>query len=211
MYEFEREELVKNLFKKGIKNENVLNAFLNIHRHKFVPIALHHLAYKDHALPIGYSQTISQPYTVAVMTDLLNITKGDKILEIGTGSGFQAAILNFLGAEVYSIERSEQLHLIAKKTIDQLGLNIKLKLGDGTLGWKDFAPFNGIIVTAGGPSIPQSLKEQVAINGKLIIPVGDKNTQTMKLLVKINDNEYEEKDTPNFTFVPLVGKEGWKE
>lgn len=210
MFEQERQDLVNILRKRGIKNERVLSAFLRVERHLFVNEALFFNAYKDVALPIGKGQTISQPYTVAYMTEALDPQEGQKILEIGTGSGFQAAILSELGARVFTIERNFDLYNQAHKLFDKLGYRIALRCSDGTIGWSEFAPYDGIIVTAGGPTIPENLKKQLAIGGKLVIPVGDKNTQTIKIITKISDQDYSIKETPYFAFVPLIGKEGWK-
>jgi protein-L-isoaspartate(D-aspartate) O-methyltransferase len=169
------------------------------------------MAYKDVALPIGYDQTISQPYTVAFMTQLLNIKKpGMKILEIGTGSGYQAAILVEMKADVYSIERNLDLHHRTTKLFDKLGIRVHAKYGDGTIGWKEFAPFDGIVVTAGSPTIPNNLKEQLAVGGRMVIPVGDRKSQKLYLLTKNSDSDFDSEEIPAFSFVPLIGREGWK-
>lgn len=211
MFEIERKELVEILKKRGISDPRVLEAFNNVERHQFVPDIMKQHAYNDVALPIGYGQTISQPYTVAFMTQALNPKPQQKILEIGTGSGFQAAIINYLGARVFTIERNFELYNIALKTFDKLGLRIAARCSDGTIGWDEFAPYDGIIVTAGGPTIPENLKKQLAINGKMIIPVGDKKSQTMKIITKISSDDFKTEENPYFAFVPLIGKEGWKE
>ncbi len=211
MYEHERAQLTDTIRDKGIKNESILNAVNSVERHLFIPdvIGLH--AYKDSALPIGYGQTISQPYTVAVMTEQLNPHKNDKVLEIGTGSGYQAAILLQLGVKVYSIERNYEIYSRTQKLFDKMGLRAVLRCGDGTLGWEEFAPYDGIIVTAGSPDIPENLKRQLAVGGRLIIPVGNRNSQTMKIITKETDNQFKVEDIPSFTFVPLIGKQGWKD
>ena len=211
MHEDERKKLIDNLRKKGVADEDVLNAMLKVERHLFMPKAVRSHAYEDVAVPIGFEQTISQPYTVAVMTQALAAQKGDKILEIGTGSGYQAAVLAYMGCRVYSIERSFELYERAQKLFDELKIRAALRCADGTLGWEEFAPFKGIIVTAGGPSIPEKLKKQLAVNGKMVIPVGDRNTQTMFVLTKNEDGEFSEMKIPSFAFVPLIGKEGWRE
>lgn len=211
MYEFEREELVATLRKRGIKNERVLSAFLKVQRHLFVPDVMIPNAYLDVALPIGQGQTISQPYTVALMTEILDPKPNDKILEIGTGSGFQAAILYELGAKVFTIERNYELYNQVLKLFDKLNYKIATRCSDGTIGWSDFAPYDGIIVTAGSPTIPENLKKQLKIGGKLIIPVGDKSTQVMKIIKKINEDKFEIEELSHFAFVPLIGREGWKE
>lgn len=211
MFRVQREELIDELTQKGISDLSVIKAIGNVPREKFIPKTMQHFAYKDVALPIGYEQTISQPYTVAYMTQQLNIKKsGMKILEIGTGSGYQAAVLYEMGCDVYSIERNLDLHHRTTKLFDKLGIRVHAKYGDGTIGWKDFAPFDGIIVTAGSPSIPQKLKEQIVVGGRMIIPVGDRVSQKLLLLKKIADEEYETETIPEFAFVPLIGREGWK-
>ncbi|GAB6281810.1 MAG: protein-L-isoaspartate(D-aspartate) O-methyltransferase [Ignavibacterium sp.] len=210
MYEKERKELIENLKTKGITDINVLNAMRKIERHLFIPSALEHLAYRDIALPIGYEQTISQPFTVAFMTQCLGLNKGDKVLEIGTGSGYQASILFAMGLDVYSIEKVFELYQRTQKLFDTLGIRVHLKCGDGTIGWNEFAPYNGIIVTAGSPSIPESLKKQLSIGGKIVIPVGSKHSQILKVITKIDENNFDVKDIPEFVFVPLIGKEGWE-
>jgi protein-L-isoaspartate(D-aspartate) O-methyltransferase len=211
MFETERKELVEILKSRGISNQRVLDAFSKVERHQFVPDIMKQHSYNDVALPIGYGQTISQPYTVAFMTQALNPKPQQKILEIGTGSGFQAAILAEMGARVFTIERNFDLYNLALKTFDKLGLKIAARCSDGTIGWDDFAPYDGIIVTAGGPTVPENLKKQLAVNGKMIIPVGDKKTQTMKIISKISDKDFKIEEAPYFAFVPLIGKEGWKE
>ncbi|MCX7875742.1 MAG: protein-L-isoaspartate(D-aspartate) O-methyltransferase [Melioribacteraceae bacterium] len=211
MYETEREELVNNLRQRGIKNERVLSAFLKVHRHLFVPDIMIHNAYLDVALPIGQGQTISQPYTVALMTELLDPQPNHKILEIGTGSGFQAAILYELGAKVFTIERNFELYNQTVKLFEKLNYKIATRCSDGTIGWSDFAPYDGIIVTAGSPSIPENFKKQLKVGGKLIIPVGDKLNQVMKIVTKISDDKFSIEEISSFAFVPLIGQDGWKE
>lgn len=209
MYETERQELVDKISQKGIHDIAVLKAIGSVERHNFVPDAMKHHAYRDVALPIGHGQTISQPYTVAFMTQLLNLEPGNKVLEIGTGSGYQAAILLKMGMNVYSMERNVDLFYETRKLLDKLGLRINTKCGDGTLGWQEYAPFDGIIVTAGSPSIPATLKKQLAIGGRLVVPVGNKFTQLLKVVKKIDKDKFEIDEVPEFAFVPLIGKEGW--
>jgi len=211
MYESEKKSLVDTLRKKGITSEKVLTAIENVERHLFIPAAIRLHAYKDNALPIGYDQTISQPYTVAFMTEVLNLSEGDKILEIGTGSGYQAAILSYLEMKVFSVERNFELYNRTQLLFDQLGIRAVLRCADGTLGWNEFAPYNAIIVTAGSPDLPKSLFRQLAIDGKLIIPIGPKKKQELKLFTKLSDEKYSVKTFPDFSFVPLIGREGWKE
>lgn len=210
MYEDEKEKLIKELIQQGIKDEKVLEAIRNVPRELFVPEILRHQAYKNVALPIGKGQTISQPLTVAIMTEALKIEKGMKVLEIGTGSGYQAAILDYLGAKVYTIERDFDLFKEARKRFQEIGLKIATLCGDGTIGWNEFAPYDGIIVTAAAPDIPKPLKDQLAIEGRLVIPVGSRTTQIMHILTKIDENEFEVEKIPAFQFVPLIGLEGWK-
>lgn len=209
MSEKERKSLVKILVEKGISDSLVLKAFGTVKREKFVPPTMTLMAYHDIALPIGYEQTISQPYTVAFMTEQLLVKPGDKVLEIGTGSGYQAAILEKMGMKVYSIERHNDLYRKTQLLFDKLGIRVSTKCGDGTIGWSEHAPFDGIIVTAGSPDIPVSLKKQLAIGGRLIIPVGGKNTQTLKVLYKISEDNFETTSIPQFAFVPLIGREAW--
>lgn len=204
-----RNALADKLEEKGIKDQNVLAAIRAIPRHEFVDTALENKAYDDTALPIGARQTISQPYTVAAQTELLQVKKGDKILEIGTGSGYQAAILCHMGAEVYSVERQEKLYHTAKKILNDLGYRPELKLGDGTLGWSAYAPYDGIVVTAGAPEVPEDLIEQLSIGGRLIVPVGSQDSQVMVRVTRVSENEYDEERLQHFKFVPLIGEKGW--
>ncbi len=209
MYRVKREELVDKLSNKGIDDIFVLKAIGEVERHKFVPYAMKHHAYDDVALPIGFGQTISQPYTVALMTQELKVKPENKILEIGTGSGYQAAILNKMGAAVYSIERQLDILHNTQKLFDELGIRVYTKYGDGTLGWDEYSPFDGIIVTAGSPSIPETLKKQLSVGGRLVIPVGNRNSQKLIVITKFSENEFETKEIPEFKFVLLIGKEGW--
>jgi protein-L-isoaspartate(D-aspartate) O-methyltransferase len=209
LLEEEKRNLVEGLWSKGIKDENILKAIYDIPREKFISSALRKFAYDDNALPIECAQTISQPFTVAYMTATLEVKPGDKILEIGTGSGYQAAILSRLGAEVYSVERIEKLHQNAVLLLNELGFKVNLKLDDGTLGWEENAPFDKIIVTAGAPDIPHHLVDQLKVGGKLVIPVGDHESQRL-LVITRTDEGIEKKYYDNFKFVPLIGAEGWK-
>lgn len=204
-----RKKLVEQIRKKGIRDQRVLQAIEAIPRHKFVDSALENRAYEDGALPIGCGQTISQPYTVAAQTQLLEVEEGDKILEIGTGSGYQAAILCQLGAELYSVERHEPLYLKAKSILKELGFRAHLKCGDGTLGWSAYAPYEGIVVTAGAPVVPEDLIKQLSVGGHLIVPVGDQNVQTMTRITRVDDDSFEEEQFKQFKFVPLIGEKGW--
>lgn len=211
MFDKEREELTAKVKSKGITDENVLRAIREVRRHDFVPEAIRSHAYRDVALPIGYGQTISQPYTVAYMTQLLELLPGDKILEIGTGSGYQAAILFNMGAKVYSIERQFEIYSVTRKLFDKLAIRVHTKFGDGSIGWEEFAPYKGIIVTAGAPSVPEPLKKQLDIYGRLVIPVGDKVSQRLMVITRTEENKFTTRDIPEFSFVPLIGREGWNE
>lgn len=204
-----RKKLADQVQKKGIRDQRVLQAIEGIPRHIFVDSALENRAYEDSALPIGCGQTISQPYTVAAQTELLEVEKGDKILEIGTGSGYQAAILCFLGADVYSIERHEPLYLKARETLKELGYRPQLKCGDGTIGWSAYAPYDGIVVTAGAPVVPEDLISQLSVGGILIVPVGDQKMQTMTKITRTGEDSFEEEQLKQFKFVPLIGEKGW--
>jgi protein-L-isoaspartate(D-aspartate) O-methyltransferase len=195
---------------RGVADSRVLEAMLNVPRHLFVPRDLHDRAYDDSPLPIGDGQTISQPYMVAWMTELLEVEENDRVLEIGTGSGYQAAILCELAREVFSIEKYSSLSRQAGERLRDLGYtNISIRVGDGTLGWPEEAPFDGIMVTAGAPSIPQPLLEQLAEGGRLVIPVGSSGMQMLHL-VRRRGNEYQTSEEGTCVFVPLVGKFGWK-
>ncbi len=205
------ENLIDELREMGIADERVLQAIANVPREKFVPPELQHRAYENVPLPIGSGQTISQPYTVAFMTELLNVQPGDKILEIGTGSGYQAAVLAELGAIVYSVERTLDIYNRTLNLLDNFNYKIIMKYGDGTIGWNEYAPYDKIIVTAGSPQIPEALKKQLKTGGRIVIPVGDRESQKMILLMKNSDDDFEIKEFPNFRFVPLIGKNGWKE
>jgi protein-L-isoaspartate(D-aspartate) O-methyltransferase len=206
----QRRELVNVLRKKGITNEEVLKAINAVPRHFFFDSALHSHAYEDKAFPIGEGQTISQPYTVAFQTSLLDIKPGEKVLEIGTGSGYQAAILFLLGADLHTIEFQPKLYEKTKKFLPRLGANINFYHGDGSKGLPSQAPFDKIIVTAGAPVVPTSLLKQLKVNGVLVIPVGDRATQKMMKLTKVGPNKIMQEEFENFAFVPLLGDEGWK-
>ncbi len=204
----ERAEMVELLRERGITDEKILRAMGKIERHLFVPEPFTTRSYEDSALPIANGQTISQPYTVAYMTQALSVREGDKVLEVGTGSGYQASILAEVGARVYTIERDLELLAGARKLVEQLGYRIASKGGDGTVGWNEFAPFNGIIVTAGAPEIPPPLLKQLADGGKIVIPVGDMEIQSLVVASRRGEH-YDRKVYEGFKFVPLVGKMGW--
>jgi protein-L-isoaspartate(D-aspartate) O-methyltransferase len=207
-----REDMVRLLKDRGISDQQVLSAMMEVERHLFVPLPLRNHAYDDAALPIGEGQTISQPYTVAIMTEALCINRFDKVLEIGTGSGYQTAILAAMGARVFTIERISSLLKNARQVLASLNVRFVSKESDGTIGWSQLAPFDGIVVTAGAPDIPKRLVEQLKVGRKLVVPVGSHSFQQMKVVTKINDNnEFEVVDKADFKFVPLIGKEGWPE
>jgi len=207
-----REDMVRLLKERGISDQRLLAAMLKVERHVFVPLPLRNHAYDDAALPIGEGQTISQPFTVAIMTEALCVKELDKILEIGTGSGYQTAILAEMGARVFTIERLSVLLRNARQVLESLNVKFVSKESDGTIGWRQFAPYDGIVVTAGAPEIPKALVEQLKVGGKLVVPVGSHSFQQMKVVTRINEeNELEVVDKADFRFVPLIGKEGWPE
>lgn len=193
---------------RGISDSLLLRSMTNVKRHLFVPEPFTSRAYEDSALPIGKMQTISQPYTVAFMTQALGVKPGDKVLEIGTGSGYQAAILAEMGVKVFTIERHAELLSAARMLFDRLEYRVASKAGDGTVGWPEFSPFNGIIVTAGAPDVPEPLMKQLADGGKLVIPVGDLEMQTLLVVTRTGDR-YDRREIHGFKFVPLIGKMGW--
>jgi protein-L-isoaspartate(D-aspartate) O-methyltransferase len=204
-----RRQLIKKLKDKGITNEEVLKAMEKVPRHFFFEKAFLEHAYEDKAFPIGEGQTISQPYTVAFQTSLLGVKKGDKVLEIGTGSGYQSCILLELGAKLYTIEYIKPLYEKAKAFFQSQKYKVNTFCGDGTLGLPQFAPYNKILVTAGAPHVPEKLIEQLAPGGVLVIPVGDEDTQHMIKITKTEDNRIIKEQHGIFRFVPLTGKDGW--
>ncbi|MBN2620825.1 protein-L-isoaspartate(D-aspartate) O-methyltransferase [candidate division WOR-3 bacterium] len=209
-WKVERERMVKEqIIARGIKDQRVIDAMKQVPRHLFVEPTYYHQAYKDYPLPIGHDQTISQPYMVASMTELLEVTGNEKTLEIGTGSGYQTAVLALLCDKVYTIERISELRQHAATLLDQLGFrNVSLMVGDGSLGWSTYAPYDAILVTAGAPEIPNALIAQLAENGRLVIPVGDEYSQVLNLVKKHKGRIYR-KEFFSCAFVPLIGKEGW--
>jgi protein-L-isoaspartate(D-aspartate) O-methyltransferase len=204
-----RKQLVEILKKKGIEDELVLKAIGKVPRHFFFDETFWAQAYKDIAFPIGEGQTISQPYTVAYQSELLHISKGDKVLEIGTGCGYQTCILMELGAKVYTIERQEKLYERTIQVLPYMGYKPKFFLGDGSKGIASHAPYNKIIVTAGAPTVPDILLQQLAIGGILVIPVGDEDSQKMVTVLKVGEHDYEKHVLDTFRFVPLVGDRAW--
>lgn len=209
LHKGKRKALVAELRKKGIQNEAVLEAINTLPRHFFFDTALISHAYEDKAFPIGEGQTISQPYTVAFQSSLLEVAPGDKILEIGTGSGYQACILHLLGAEVFSIEYQKKLFEHTHRFLQRLGVQLHLFFGDGTGGVPAHAPYDKIIVTAGAPVVPEALIQQLKIGGILVIPVGDRSKQAMVKITKKSATEIQREEFEGFAFVPLLGKEGW--
>jgi protein-L-isoaspartate(D-aspartate) O-methyltransferase len=206
-----RNGLADKLRLKGIKDETVLKAINMVPRHFFIPSEFEIHAYEDKAFPIGAGQTISQPYTVAYQTQLLQLQAGDKVLEIGTGSGYQASVLLACGANVFSIERHASLSKQAASILKLIGnQNLNLKVGDGTLGWEEHAPYNKIIVTAGAPSVPKILFNQLIEGGFLVIPVGNDTKQKMVRITKLAGNEIKSEIFEDFSFVPLIGENGWQ-
>lgn len=199
-----RNQLVTVLQQKGITNKSVLEAISKIPRHLFLNSSFEDYAYQDKAFPIGAGQTISQPYTVAFQTELLEVKKGDKVLEIGTGSGYQTAVLCTVGAVVYSVERQNELFKKTSLLLPKLGIRAKhLSFGDGYKGLPNYAPFDSIIVTAGAPEIPKALMSQLKIGGKLVIPVGEK-IQVMTLIIRKGETQFEKHEFGDFKFVPLL-------
>ena len=204
-----RKKLIATIKSKGITDDAVLVAMAKVPRHIFFDNAFLEHAYQDKAFPIGQGQTISQPYTVAFQTMLLGVKQGAKILEIGTGSGYQASILVELGAKVFTIEYNKVLYEQTKKFLPKMGYRPIFKHGDGSLGWPIHAPYDGIVVTAGAPVVPEKLKEQLAVGGKLVVPVGDSQRQQMLKITRLSETEFETESFDYFAFVPLLGKEGW--
>jgi len=198
-----RKHLVEELKTKGIRDKNVLDAILNVPRHYFVPASLFGHAYSDIPLPIICKQTISQPYTVARQSELLEVEKQQRILEVGTGSGYQAAILRYMGAFVYSIERHRNLYENTKKLFQTLSISVASKYGDGYNGWTEFAPFDRILITCGAVELPQTLLNQLKINGILVVPIGEL-TQIMTKIVRVSETEFEITKHGEFIFVPMV-------
>jgi protein-L-isoaspartate(D-aspartate) O-methyltransferase len=208
----ERDQMVENqLFRRGIQDERVLDAMRHVPRHEFVPPEYQASAYADGPLPIGSGQTISQPFIVALMSELLELAGNEKILEVGTGSGYQTAILAELAAEIFSIERHVQLADIARRSLQRLSYqNIHIHVGDGSKGLPEYAPFDGIIVTAAAPAAPQPLLDQLADGGRLVVPVGGRGGQILELWRR-KGQDFQCEDILSVAFVPLIGEAGWRE
>jgi protein-L-isoaspartate(D-aspartate) O-methyltransferase len=211
-FQKERRLMVEEqILSRGVKNERVLAAMRKVPRHEFMPEAIRGMSYSDNALPLGEGQTISQPYMVALMSEMLELNGTERVLEIGTGSGYQAAVLAELCAKVYTVERIKMLADRARATLDRLGYQrVAIKVFDGTYGWKEMAPFDAIMVTAGAPDVPAMLVEQLKEGGRMVIPVGDRYGQTLLKVSKSSEGAVTERSIP-CVFVPLIGNHGWKE
>ena len=211
-FKADRKYMVENqLLSRDIRDPIVLEAMRKVPRHRFVLPEYHHLAYSDGPLPIGRGQTISQPYIVALMSQLLELKGSETVLEIGTGSGYQAAVLGFLARDVYTIERHEELAHQASRIMEDLGLrNVHIHIGDGSKGLPQYAPYKGIIVTAAAPKVPQALLDQLDEGGKLVIPVGSRGGQFLERWLR-KDDDFKCENVIPVAFVPLVGKYGWEE
>lgn len=210
-YEKLRRGLIEKIREKGIHDLEVLRAFDQVPRHLFVPEAVRHRAYVDGPLPIGFGQTASQPSLQALYLQTLHIRPGDKVLEVGTGSGYQTALLAHLAGHVYSVERVRELSLRSRSVLDHLRLrNVALLIGDGTVGWSRYAPYDAILVAAGAPAVPEALVAQLAPGGRMLIPVGDRAEQKL-MLYRRTDDGVETEALTSCTFVPLIGRFGWAE
>ncbi|MCD6553707.1 MAG: protein-L-isoaspartate O-methyltransferase [Chloroflexi bacterium] len=211
-YDQARERMVRSQIEaRGIRDPRVLAAMRQVPRHLFVPVHMRGSAYRDTPLPIGEGQTISQPYIVALMTEMLELTGEERVLEIGTGSGYQAAILGLLAREVYTVERLPHLARNAEEVLRQLGYtNVHIRVGDGTLGWPEHAPYEAIIVTAASPEVPSPLLDQLADGGRLVVPIGPRWTQTL-VRVRREGDKFRKEYLTSVAFVPLVGEHGWDE
>ena len=208
-YEGQRRALIGTMQERGIRDLNVLRAFDTIHRHEFVPESMRHQAYNDAPVPIGFGQTASQPSLQGLYMQVLDLQPGDKVLEIGTGCGFQTAVLAQLVDRVYSVERIRELAVRAREKLDELRIsNVAILVGDGTIGWSRYAPYDAILVAAGGPEVPRPLMEQLAEGGRMLIPVGSRAMQRL-MLVERKGNQFEQREVTECTFVPLLGRFGW--
>ena len=208
-----RDRMVDVIVRRGIRDTHVLDALRQVPREAFVAPGFEQFAYEDAALPIGESQTISQPYIVALMIEAAGVAPGDRVLEVGTGSGYAAAVMSRIAARVHAIERHEGLGDAARKRLRKLGYgNIELRVGDGTRGWPEAAPFDAILVAAGAPDAPQALLDQLDVGGRLLIPVGEEmRHQRLLKITRTTGSEYEEEDLGAVMFVPLIGEQGWTE
>ncbi|HWM85638.1 MAG TPA: protein-L-isoaspartate(D-aspartate) O-methyltransferase [Kofleriaceae bacterium] len=206
-----RKQMVeRHIRARGISDPRVLAAMAAVPREALLPEQLAPFAYEDSPLPIGTGQTISQPFVVALMTEALRVEPGDRVLEIGTGSGYAAAVLAEMGARVHTIERHPELARVARERLAELGYHdIEIRVGDGTLGWPEHAPYQAIAVTAGGPELPRPLLEQLAIRGRLVMPLGGPRLQQLVRVTRVNEEEFAREDLGPVQFVPLIGQAGW--
>jgi len=209
-FERARKRMVKKqIVRRGLRDERLLTAFESIPRHMFVPEEYQYAAYDDSPLPIGSSQTISQPYIVALMTDLLQLEGNERVLEIGTGSGYQAAILSMIAEEVHTVEYLPELATTADKLLKELGLdNVHVHVGDGSLGWPEASPYKGILVAAAAPQTPKTLLDQLEDGGRLVLPVGGRGAQNLEIWERV-ENNFESRVETAVAFVPLRGEKGW--
>lgn len=212
-YSIARRRMVEEqIIARGVTDRRVIEAMLTVPRHKFVEEALQSQAYQDGPLPIGEKQTISQPYMVAIMSEALALDGSETVLEVGTGSGYQAAVLALLADRVFSLERIPALARRARRILDACGYTkVNIQLADGTLGWKEKGPFDAIMVTAGAPDIPKDYLDQLAVGGRLVIPVGDRASQVLLRITRVSAHEFKEEKLLGCRFVPLVGNHGWRE
>ncbi|MBW3226253.1 protein-L-isoaspartate(D-aspartate) O-methyltransferase [Marinobacter adhaerens] len=211
-FELQRASMVDyQLRARGIGSPLVLEAMGRVPRERFIPERMKDCAYDDGPLPIGAGQTISQPYIVALMTEALDLEGGERVLDIGTGSGYAAAVLSCIASEVFSIERVQELADRAARTLAAEGFdNVRVRCGDGTIGWPEHQPFDGIIVAAGAPAVPDSLKHQLAVGGHLVIPVGSEHSvQSLERVTRLTENEFRTENLGAVRFVPLIGEQGW--
>ncbi len=205
-----RRMVEQQIIARGIDDQRVIDAMLQVPRHMFVEPGLYSHAYSDASLPIGEKQTISQPYMVAAMSAALELKGHERILEIGTGSGYQSAILSLLAKRIYSIERISLLAGRARKALDLLRMsNVNIKVGDGTIGWQEQAPFDGILVAAGAPDIPAEYLQQLEIGGRLVLPVGDRSQQLLMRITRLENGKFKREQLMGCRFVPLIGEQGW--
>ena len=210
-YQGYRTRLVETLQSKGIRDLGVLRAVSLVPRHRFVPDSVRHRAYEDAALPIGGGQTISQPWVQARYIEVLGLTGREKVLEVGTGSGYQTALLAMLADRVFSVERVPELTREARKIMLELGIkNVTIMGGDGTLGWRPYAPYDAVLVAAASPEVPTPLLEQLAVGGRLVIPIGDREKQALHLVTRRDADHYETTSLGDVRFVPLIGEHGFR-
>jgi protein-L-isoaspartate(D-aspartate) O-methyltransferase len=208
-YAGQRRALIGTMQDRGIRDLNVLRAFDLIHRHEFIPESVRHRAYEDAAVPIGFGQTASQPSLQALYMQVLDLQPGDRVLEVGTGCGFQTAVLAQLVERVYSVERIRELAVRAREKLDELRIsNVAVLVGDGTIGWSRYAPYDAILVAAGGPEIPRPLVEQLAEGGRMLIPIGGREMQHLVLVTRRGE-QIEQRQVTECMFVPLLGRFGW--